>query len=235
MLSTVVLPWLHYLTVMMMAGGAVAELYLLRLAPTPATLTLLPRVDRFYGITAALVLVTGILRMVYGGKGPDWFRVAELGRTLDPTNSLYQPGAAATAAGVGAAGAAVVVAVLRIALMLPPIAEAHIALWGAEAAGTACPINYQLGADHVAELLRPVFFERHRPCIFTSATLGVGERDLGYFRKRVGAGEVEALRIGSPFDYERQMKVHLVRSMPDPKEKDYETALAQWIRHVVAE
>lgn len=73
MLSTVVLPWLHYLTVMMMAGGAVAELYLLRLAPTPATLTLLPRVDRFYGITAALVLVTGILRMVYGGKGPDWY------------------------------------------------------------------------------------------------------------------------------------------------------------------
>lgn len=73
MLSTVVLPWLHYLTVMMMAGGAVAELYLLRLPPSAATVQLLPRVDRFYGITAALVLITGILRMQYGGKGPDWY------------------------------------------------------------------------------------------------------------------------------------------------------------------
>lgn len=43
---------------------------------------------------------------------------------------------------------------LRIALMLPPTAEGHVALWAAEAAGTACPINYQLGADHVAALLR---------------------------------------------------------------------------------
>ncbi|WP_046114056.1 AMP-binding protein [Aquincola tertiaricarbonis] len=42
----------------------------------------------------------------------------------------------------------------RIALMLPPTAEGHIALWGAEAAGTACPINYQLGPGHIAELLR---------------------------------------------------------------------------------
>lgn len=82
----------------------------------------------------------------------------------------------------------------------------------------------------VSELLRPVFFERERPCVFTSATLGVGERDLGYFRRRVGAGEVEALRIGSPFDYARQMTVHLVRTMPEPSDRAYEAALAKWIR-----
>lgn len=85
----------------------------------------------------------------------------------------------------------------------------------------------------VSELLRPVFFERERPCVFTSATLGVGEKDLGYFRRRVGAGEVEALRIGSPFDYARQMTVHLVRSMPEPNDRAYEAALAKWIRHFI--
>lgn len=90
----------------------------------------------------------------------------------------------------------------------------------------AAPVN-------VAELLRPVFFDRDRPCVFTSATLGVGDRDLGYFRKRVGAGEVEAIRIGSPFDYARQMTIHLVKSMPEPAAKDYEAALARWIRHFV--
>ncbi len=90
----------------------------------------------------------------------------------------------------------------------------------------AAPVN-------VAELLRPVFFERNRPCIFTSATLGIGERDLSYFRGRVGAGDVEAIRIGSPFDYSRQMTIHLVRKMPEPSESGYEAALAGWIQHFV--
>lgn len=90
----------------------------------------------------------------------------------------------------------------------------------------AAPVN-------VAELLRPVFFERNRPCVFTSATLGVGDSDLGYFRGRVGAGDVEAIRIGSPFDYRRQMTIHLVRKMPEPKEPGYEEALGKWVRHFV--
>jgi len=73
MLETVVLPWIHYLAVLMMAGTAVAELYLLKLTPTAETVRLLPRVDRFYGITAGLVFVTGLLRMYHGGKGADWY------------------------------------------------------------------------------------------------------------------------------------------------------------------
>lgn len=71
--STVILPWIHYLAVLMMAGGAVAELYLLRLPASPDVVRLLPRVDRFYGITAVLTFATGILRMYHGGKGADWY------------------------------------------------------------------------------------------------------------------------------------------------------------------
>ncbi|HEY0973149.1 MAG TPA: DUF2214 family protein [Solimonas sp.] len=73
MLETVILPWLHYVAILMMAGGAVAELYLLRLPPQADSLRLLVRVDRFYGISATIVLVTGILRMYHGGKGADWY------------------------------------------------------------------------------------------------------------------------------------------------------------------
>jgi fatty-acyl-CoA synthase len=42
----------------------------------------------------------------------------------------------------------------RVALLLPPIPEAHFALWGAETVGLACPINHQLNAEHVAALVR---------------------------------------------------------------------------------
>lgn len=38
-------------------------------------------------------------------------------------------------------------------MLLPAIPEAHFTLWGAEAAGVVCPINYLLDAAHVAELI----------------------------------------------------------------------------------
>lgn len=41
-----------------------------------------------------------------------------------------------------------------VVIMLPPMTEAHLALWGAEIAGRACPINYMLDTAHVIELVR---------------------------------------------------------------------------------
>ena len=41
----------------------------------------------------------------------------------------------------------------RVALLLPAIPQMYFALWGAETAGVACPINYLLTADHIAELI----------------------------------------------------------------------------------
>jgi fatty-acyl-CoA synthase len=42
----------------------------------------------------------------------------------------------------------------RVALLLPPMPQAYFALWGAEAAGVVCPINFLLKAEHIAELVR---------------------------------------------------------------------------------
>ena len=42
----------------------------------------------------------------------------------------------------------------RVAMLLPAIPQAYFTLWGAEAAGVACPINYLLDGEHVAELIR---------------------------------------------------------------------------------
>lgn len=42
----------------------------------------------------------------------------------------------------------------RVALLTPPLPEAHLALWGAETAGVACPINFQLHPEHIAQLMQ---------------------------------------------------------------------------------
>jgi ATP-dependent DNA helicase DinG len=79
--------------------------------------------------------------------------------------------------------------------------------------------------------LRRLLFRGETTAVLTSATLSVGRPDLLYFRERVGAEDAEAVQIGSPFDYARQMKVFVVRTMPDPRAGDYEAELEKWIAH----
>lgn len=83
----------------------------------------------------------------------------------------------------------------------------------------------------LAGSLRRMLFRENTCTIMTSATLAVGRNNLDYFRGRVGAEDVHAEQIGSPFNYEKQMTLHLVRKMPEPREAGYDAALEKWIRH----
>jgi len=109
----------------------------------------------------------------------------------------------------------------------------------------------------VAEFLRRRLFESDTSIIMTSATLAVkakvesreskdeGRRKpstldprplaspLNYFAKRVGAEAATLLQVGTPFDYERQMKIFVAKKMPDPREAGYSDALEHWIEHFV--
>jgi len=84
---------------------------------------------------------------------------------------------------------------------------------------------------HLSETLQRLLFRENACAILTSATLSVGGADLGWFRNRVGAMEAPALQIGSPFDYARQMEIHIVKQMPEPRDTAYDAALAKWIAH----
>ena len=92
----------------------------------------------------------------------------------------------------------------------------------------AAPVN-------VADRLRPLLFREGSGIVLTSATLGVGDPKLGYFRGRVGAESARALCIGSPFDYGRQMRIRIYKSVPDPGTPDYDEKLAEGIRLAVSE
>lgn len=88
---------------------------------------------------------------------------------------------------------------------------------------------------NVADRLRPLLFSGSRSLVLTSATLGVGDPKLGYFRGRVGAEKARALCIGSPFDYQRQMRVRIYKSVPDPGTPRYDELLAEGVRLSVLE
>ncbi len=92
----------------------------------------------------------------------------------------------------------------------------------------AAPVN-------VADKLRPLLFSGKKSLVLTSATLGTGDPKLGYFRSRVGAEKARALCIGSPFDYQRQMRIRIYKSVPDPGTPRYDELLAEGIRQSVLE
>ena len=85
----------------------------------------------------------------------------------------------------------------------------------------------------VSNYLRYLLFRKNNSCIMTSATLSTGAESLDYFRGRVGAQEVPARQIGSPFDYQRQMRIYIAKKMPDPRDAAYNEALAGQIEHFI--
>jgi ATP-dependent DNA helicase DinG len=108
----------------------------------------------------------------------------------------------------------------------------------------------------VAAYLRRRLFRSDTSVVMTSATLSVKDvvrtgssatgstqhatrnkdrpaTGLNYFARRVGAEAATLLQVGTPFDYERQMKLFVVRKMPDPREEGYRDALIQWVEHFI--
>lgn len=85
----------------------------------------------------------------------------------------------------------------------------------------------------LAPVLRRMLFRDNCCCVMTSATLAVGSPDLAYFRTRIGAMDAEPLQLGSPFDFQKQMKMFVVQKIPDPRDAGYQKALEHWIAHFV--
>jgi len=119
-----------------------------------------------------------------------------------------------------------------IAIFLEQSAREHV-YWVERTGKTAQFLTLNAAPIDIAPVLRRMIFREDCSCVMTSATLSVGRPDLAYFRQRIGADEVEPLLLGSPFDFRTQMKIFIVRKMPDPRDAGYQKELGHWIAHFV--
>jgi ATP-dependent DNA helicase DinG len=144
----------------------------------------------------------------------------------------------------------------EIVLFLSQDADDYV-YWVQRAGKTQRIIALNAAPIDVAEYLRRRLFRSDTSVIMTSATLatsvqslkskvqspksqeasrsalGTSPSALDYFAHRVGAESATMLQVGTPFDYERQMKLFVVGKMPDPREEGYRDALIHWIEHFV--
>ena len=119
-----------------------------------------------------------------------------------------------------------------IAIFLEQSAPQHV-YWVERTGKTAQFLSLNAAPIDLAPVLRRMIFRDNATCVMTSATLAVGRADLAYFRERIGATEAEPLQLGSPFDFQKQMKMFVVKKMPDPREATYQKELERWIAHFV--
>jgi putative membrane protein len=68
------LAWLHFLFAFVLVGAIVAELFILRLPIDARAARLLLRVDLFYGLSAVLIIIVGVSRVIWGAKGWDYYQ-----------------------------------------------------------------------------------------------------------------------------------------------------------------
>ncbi len=84
----------------------------------------------------------------------------------------------------------------------------------------------------VSGRMRELLFQEVPSVIMTSATVSTG-RDGGFefYQARVGASGSLTAKLGSPFDYQRQVQLVLLNDMPDPsaQRSEYEAALPRMI------
>jgi len=143
----------------------------------------------------------------------------------------------------------------EVKLFLEQAAQDHV-YWVERSGKTGKNLSLNAAPVDVADYLRRRLFESDTSVIMTSATLGISnvkarasnettrrvptqnlksraETPLSYFTKRVGAESATQLQVGTPFDYERQMKLFVAKKMPDPREAGYRDALTHWIKHFV--
>jgi ATP-dependent DNA helicase DinG len=132
----------------------------------------------------------------------------------------------------------------EIAVFLSQSAPEHV-YWVERAGKTQRHLALNAAPVNVADYLRQRLFEADTPVIMTSATLAVaagrGAEESGgatsspllYFARQVGGEKSVLLQAGSPFDYERQMKLFVAGKMPDPRDAQYQESLIHWIEHFI--
>jgi len=137
----------------------------------------------------------------------------------------------------------------EVKLFLEQGAQEHV-YWVERSGKAHKTISLNAAPIDVADFLRRRLFESDTSIIMTSATLATSSRKsevrsqkseeknsanagLNYFTRRVGAESATKLQVGTPFDYERQMKLFVAKKMPDPREAGYRDALVHHIEHFV--
>jgi len=91
----------------------------------------------------------------------------------------------------------------------------------------SAPLN--VGTD-----VKRCLFDKYESVILTSATLSSGptgeKSGFDFIAGRIGLDDFNAVKLGSPFDYQKQVTMYIEKDLPDPNESAFIEAAAQTLK-----
>ena len=111
----------------------------------------------------------------------------------------------------------------------------------APSAGERAGIFLKSAALNVGPDVRRCLFDKYESVILTSATLSSAAcidnhssvHDFDFFAGRIGLADFDALRLGSPFDYDRQVTVYVEKDLPEPNAPAFIDAAVQMVKKYI--
>lgn len=98
-------------------------------------------------------------------------------------------------------------------------------------------VRLKSAAINVGEDVKRTLFDNYDSVILTSATLSSDGDDeksgFDFFARRIGLQDFNAVKLGSPFDYQKQVTIYIERDMPNPNEPAFIESAAEAIKKYV--
>jgi ATP-dependent DNA helicase DinG len=108
-------------------------------------------------------------------------------------------------------------------------------IYWVEAGGDrAATTRLRSAAVDVGPDVKRCLFDKYESVILTSATLSTGaageKGGFDFFAARIGLDDFDAVKLGSPFEYEKQVTIYIEKGLPNPNEAAFIGAAAEVLK-----
>ncbi|UCF00412.1 MAG: helicase [Planctomycetota bacterium] len=109
--------------------------------------------------------------------------------------------------------------------------------WVEQAVAARAAIRLRSAPLNVGPDVKKCLFDIYGSVILTSATLSSGSADdkegFDFFTGRIGLHDFRSVKLGSPFDYQKQVTVYIEKHLPDPNEPAFLEPAAKAVKKYV--
>ena len=110
--------------------------------------------------------------------------------------------------------------------------------WLGIGSGSSVTIRLKSAPLDVGPEIKRCLFNKYDSVVLTSATLCTSATEeksgFDFFAGRIGLDDFDAVKLGSPFDYQKQVKLYIEKDLPDPNQSDFVDVAAEVIKKYLA-
>ena len=103
--------------------------------------------------------------------------------------------------------------------------QADYVYWVEADENRSTTVRLRSAAVDVGPDVKRCLFEKYESVVLTSATLSTGEVEdnsgFDFFAGRIGLDDFDALKLGSPFEYDKQVTMYIEKDLPNPNDKAF--------------